>query len=272
MSREWLINEVLPYAIDVAYGASEIIMNVYHSGFEYEIKSDDSPVTIADKKADAFIRERISKKYCNHAFLTEESEDDKSRLNCKYIWIIDPLDGTKNFINRDGEFAINIALVEGHTPVLGIVMIPNTGEMYYAVKDYGAYYVRSKGDKPTQISVSKKVKDLVLLTSVFHVNDEEIAVANKYREYIKEERKVGSAIKACLIARGLAEVSFRFNANTKEWDTCAPQIIVEEAGGFFTEPNGNPITYNRVDVYNRNGFSIYNLEENNYAKKYLENK
>lgn len=258
-------------AKEAGYQAADAIMKIYKEGFEVEIKSDNSPVTLADKTADKILRTRLEENF-PYAFLTEEEEDDKSRLEADYVWIIDPLDGTKDFVDHDDQFAINVALVYKHEPVLGLVFIPATDELYYAVKGEGAYYLKNRDDSPVKISVSKKRADLTLLSSVYHSNTDEIALAEKYSSSIAKTLHVGSAIKACLIARGEAEVSFRFNPNTKEWDTCAPQIVVSEAGGFFTEPDGTPITYNREDVYNRNGFSIYNLEENNFSKSYLLDK
>lgn len=251
-----------------SYEAADAIMKIYREGFEVEIKSDNSPVTLADKTSDQILRSSLEKNF-PYAFLTEEEEDDKSRLRADYVWIIDPLDGTKDFVDHDDEFAINVALVYQHEPVLGLVLIPATDELYFAIKGEGAYYMKNRDDSPKRISVNQKKENLTLLSSVYHSNTDEKALAGEFSSHIATTRHVGSAIKACLIARGEAEVSFRFNPNTKEWDTCAPQIVVSEAGGFFTEPDGTPIHYNREDVYNRNGFSIYDIEENNFSKQYL---
>jgi len=267
-----IIKEALDFALDVAYNASKIVLEVYNQGFDVEIKEDNSPVTQADKRSDEYIRRRIKEKFPTHAILTEEGADDLNRLSSEYIWIIDPLDGTKNFVSHDDQFAINIALVQKHTPIVGVVIVPVSQEVYYASKDNGAYYKSTVDAEPQRMTASSKKDDLILLTSVFHNNEEEEAVYKMFSNRISKKRQIGSSIKACLIARGEAEVSFRFNANTKEWDTCAPQIIVEEAGGFFTEPDGTKITYNREDVYNRHGFSIYNLEDNNFSKQYLKNR
>lgn len=272
MSINDLVEKVLPIAKEMAYGAARVIMSVYQTDFSVQIKDDNSPVTLADLNSDIIIRTLININFPTHSILTEEGEDDKERLNSEYIWIIDPLDGTKNFVNKDGEFAINIALVKEHQPILGLVMLPVSGELYYAVAGYGSYYVKNRGAKEERIHVSNKDNDLILLTSVFHKNEDELKLSKMFKERIKEQRQVGSSIKACLIAKGEADVSFRFNPNTKEWDTCAPQLIVEEAGGYFTQPDGSPITYNRKDVYNRNGFSIYNKATNNFSKDYLNKK
>lgn len=262
----------LKVALEAAYKAMEVIMEVYSRPFDVEIKDDDSPVTEADKKSDLMIRQLISENFPHHTFLTEEGADDKKRLDAEYVWIIDPLDGTKDFVDHDDEFAVNIALVRNHLPVLGVVAVPVTGVIYYAVRGEGAYVIYDRGIDPVRIHVSDRIQDLTLLSSVYHENEDEKQLAVMFKDRITTTLHVGSAIKACLIASGKAEVSFRFNPNTKEWDTCAPQIVVEEAGGIFCEPDGTPIRYNRQDVYNRKGFSIYNRPENNFSKIYLNTK
>lgn len=266
-----MYQDELSAAVEAARQAAAVIINVYSRPFEVEIKSDDSPVTEADKKSDALIRRLLGQKYPRHSFLTEEGADDRARLTAEYVWIIDPLDGTKDFVDRDGEFAINIALVHRHTPVVAVVAVPVTGEIFCAIKGEGAWLLEPNGRRRL-LKVSDRLNELILLSSVYHENTDEKELAALYADRIAVTRHVGSAIKACRIASGEADVSFRFNPNTKEWDTCAPQLLVEEAGGFFTEPDGSPITYNREDVYNRRGFAIYNRPENAFAQEYLRHK
>ena len=122
--------------IEVCLKAMSKVMEYYKNGFDVEIKSDNSPVTDADKQSDLIIKSFLKEKYPTYAFLTEESNDDKARLNEKYVFIIDPLDGTKDFVAKDDMFAINIALVEEHTPVVGVVGIPAQNKIYFAIKDY----------------------------------------------------------------------------------------------------------------------------------------
>ena len=251
----------LEVALIAAKKAQEVIMEVYNRPFDVEIKEDASPVTEADKKADALIREILFKAFPKYAFLTEESEDDKSRLENDYVWIIDPVDGTKDFVAHDGGFTTNIALAYKHEVVVGVISIPVNGEIYYAVKGVGSFHLYKDG-KVNKIHVNDKVDDLTVLTSVFHFNEKEGQLIEKHKDKIKHVKKFGSSIKACQIAEGLAEISYRMSAGTKEWDTAACQIVLEEAGGVFVEPDGKRITYNREDVYNRKGYVMCNRKEN----------
>ena len=252
--------EYLKAAIEAANLAKVKIMEIYDTDFDVEIKSDNSPVTLADKSADKIIKDYLKEKFPDTAFLTEESDDDLSRLEKDLVWIIDPVDGTKDFVARDGEFTTNIALAYKHDLVVGVICVPATGELYYATKDGGAYY--QKGNFVEKMHVNNKTKDLTCFTSVFHFNEEEKKVIESHSDLITKTLKLGSSIKVCEIAHGTGEVTFRFTPNTKEWDTAACQIILEEAGGIMVEPNGNRLMYNRKDVYNKNGYIAANLKQN----------
>ena len=252
--------EQLNAAIEAGLKARVKIMEIYNQGFDVEIKEDNSPVTLADKTADKIIREHLHKAFPNYAFLTEEAEDDVSRLDNDYVWIVDPVDGTKDFVAKDGGFTTNIALAYKHELVVGVVVVPTTGEIYYASKNNGAYHRTENGDK--RIHVNDKLDDLTVLCSVFHTNEKELELIEKHKDKIKHMERFGSSLKPCRIAEGLAEVHYRMSPNTKEWDTAACQIVVEEAGGLFLEPDGNRITYNRKDVYNRKGYIVVNRKEN----------
>ncbi len=250
----------LQIAIKAGLMAQTEIMKIYHQGFDVEIKDDLSPVTLADKNADAIIRSVLAKAFPTYAFLTEEEEDDLKRLDNDYVWIVDPVDGTKDFVAKNDEFTTNIALSYRHQAVLGVILIPAKNELYYAVKGQGSFH--AKDGKVTPIHVNDKVTGLTMLTSRFHFNDNEKAILAKYPDRITHRETYGSSIKACRIAEGLAEVSYRLSAGTKEWDTAACQILIEEAGGVFVQPDGVPLTYNRKDVYNRAGYIIANRKEN----------
>lgn len=247
-------------AIAAAKKALPIIMEIYQRDFVVEIKSDDSPVTLADKKADEIIKKYLLKRYPNYGFLTEESLDDPSRLEKEFVWIIDPVDGTKDFVAKNGEFTTNIALVQNHKVVVGVVMIPASGICYYACEGQGSFKRDKNGDH--RLHVSNKVKNLTVLCSRFHFKPEEQALINRHSNLITKKETYGSSLKACYIAEGLAEISYRLSSGTKEWDTAASQIIVTEAGGLFFKPDGRPIFYNKVDVINHEGYLIVNLAEN----------
>ena len=251
----------LKAAIEAGLKAKEKILEIYHQKFDVEIKEDNSPVTIADKTADRIIREYLHKCFPTHAFLTEESEDDPARLKNDFVWIVDPVDGTKDFVAKDDQFTTNIALSYKHKLVVGVVIAPARNEIYFASENKGAFY-QKEGENPIKIHVNDKINDLTVLTSVFHFNEEEAALIEKHNDRIKHVMKRGSSLKPCAIAHGLAEITYRMSPNTKEWDTAACQIILEEAGGLFVKPDGSSITYNREDVYNREGYIAVNRKEN----------
>ena len=256
-----MFEKELEIALLACKEAMKNIMKYYNAGFHVEIKSDESPVTEADKTSDVLIKEIISKEFPNYSFLTEESDDDLSRLDNDYVFIVDPLDGTKDFVHKDDEFTVNIALSYKHKAVLGVVGVPAKNIIYYAVYGNGAFKIDENG-KISQIHVSSKTEDLTCLISVFHSNENEDAVRLKYKDKITKVIKKGSSLKACLIAEGKAEISYRLSQGTKEWDTAAFQIIVEEAGGLVLKIDKTPMTYNRKDVYNREWYLIINRIEN----------
>lgn len=241
--------------------AQEKILEIYHAGFDIEIKEDLSPVTLADKTADKLIKEILEKEFPNYGFLTEESDDDLSRLEKEFVFVVDPVDGTKDFVKKDDQFTTNIGLIHNHQVVVGVVNIPATNELYYAILNQGSYY-QDKDGNVSRIHVNDKKKDLTMLISNFHTTQEELDIMENHKDLITKVEKYGSAIKACRIAHGLAEVSFRLGPFTKEWDTAASQLVVTEAGGIFSEPDLTPITYNRKDVYNRKGFVVLNHKDN----------
>lgn len=241
--------------------ATKVIMEVYNRDFDVEIKSDNSPVTEADKKADAIIRRILLENFPTYSLLTEESEDNLERMKNDYLFVVDPVDGTKDFVHKDGMFTINVALVHKKRVVAGVVYIPCDDVYYFASKGNGAYKV-SKDGKVSKIHVNDKDDNLTMLSSVFHVTKEEMEIYERHKDIIAKIERFGSSIKACKIAEGSAELSFRLGPQTKEWDTAASQIIVTEAGGIFSKPDLSEITYNREDVYNREGFVILNKKSN----------
>lgn len=248
-------------AIEAGLLAKKKILEIYHQHFDVEIKDDNSPVTIADKSADEIIRKYLHEQFPAHAFLTEESTDNLDRLKNDFVWIVDPVDGTKDFVAKDDEFTTNIALAYKHELVVGVVLAPAKDEIYFASKGNGSFYQKGN-EKPVRIHVNDKLDDLTMLISVFHFNDAEKEYIEKHQDKIKHVERKGSSLKPCAIARGLAEITLRRSPNTKEWDTAACQIVVEEAGGLFVEPDGTPIRYNREDVYNRKGYTVVNRKEN----------
>lgn len=250
----------LAVAIKAGELAKRAILEIYKTRFKVEIKKDKSPVTAADKKADKIISEYLKEAYPEYAILSEESKDDKSRLSNDNVWVIDPLDGTTNFIDKNDEFTINIALVHKHKVVVGVIVVPVTNEIYYATNHGGAFY--SLNGAVREIHVSRRKDSLRVLLSRLHHGKKEADIFKKYGSRIAKKTYVGAAIKACLIAKGEAELSIGLNDKTKEWDTAAAQILVKEAGGIYIEPNGTWLTYNRKDTTNRKGYVMANKRKN----------
>lgn len=247
------LTDVLETSKHLACQASKVILDIYSKDFIVDYKKDASPLTEADQKSNELIVSALKNKYPECAILAEESEDDIDRLNNDWCFVIDPLDGTKEFVKKNGEFTINIALAYKGKPVVGVIYIPVTGELYYATKNAGAFY--EADGKPERISVSLKTADIRMVRSRSHksVKLDELIKKNG----IKNICTVGSAIKGCLVAKGEAEVYYRFGY-TMEWDTAAMQCIIEEAGGVFRQMDDSEMTYNRQNSLNEKGFYAIN--------------
>ena len=251
------LDDVIETAKEITKEAGRIILEIYEKDFSVDYKDDFSPITEADRKANDYIVKNLKSRYPECAILSEESKNDPERLKNDWCFIIDPLDGTKEFIKKNGEFTVNIALSYQGKPVLGVIGIPVTGELYFAVKGKGAFY--EKDGHIERIHVSSRTKDIRLMMSRSHKSDKLLQLIQ--RNGIKNTLSVGSAIKGCLIARGEAEVYYRFGY-TMEWDTAAMQCIVEEAGGIFRQMDDSGMTYNRVNNLNEKGFYIINHPAN----------
>lgn len=249
--------DVLETCKNIAVEAGKVILEVYSRDFSVDYKADESPITQADQQSNTLIVRALERKYPECAILAEESQDNPDRLKNDWCFIVDPLDGTKEFVKRNGEFTVNIALAYRGRPVLGVIGIPVTGELYYAVKGHGAYY--EKDGHAQKIAVSSRTEDPRMVVSRSHRSERLQDLIEK--NGIKEIRTVGSAIKGCLIAKGEAEVYYRFG-HTMEWDTAAMQCIVEEAGGIFRQMDDSEMTYNRENSLNEKGFYVLNHPRN----------
>lgn len=258
---KYSLDKELKAAKDCALKAAEEIIKIYNTDFDVEYKSDKSPLTLADKKSNDIITGTLKEMFPEYAILAEESEDDKSRLNNEWCWVIDPLDGTKEFLKKNDEFTVNIALSHKNKSVLGVVYIPVKGELYFAVKGMGAFSVINGVEK--KLSVSANSDDIRLVKSRSHASDKLKQTIDKYESKIKEIKSAGSSLKGCLIATGDAEVYYRFGP-TMEWDTAAMQCIVEEAGGVFMQLDDTEMLYNRENSLNDKGFYILNTLQNKF--------
>ncbi len=234
------MDSILKETKQIAIDAGRIILDIYNSQFQNTIekKSDDSPVTIADKKANAYIVEQLSALTPQLPIIAEESEEIPYELRKAFeeYWIVDPLDGTKEFIDGNGQFTVNIALMKNNVPVLGVVYVPTKDSLYWAAEGHGAY-VSSKGETK-QIFCNKEFdkKNIKVLLSGSHSHPKEKEYLKKFDNPVIE--RIGSSIKFMKIAEGYADVYFRFTM-TKEWDIAASHIILKEAGGIIKNIDDN---------------------------------
>ncbi len=247
----------------VAVQAGEKIMEVYADESKFanvQYKADDSPLTMADTAANAIIVAALAAQFPACAILSEEGKDDLARLENPYCFVVDPLDGTKEFIKRNGQFTVNIALAHQHKTVMGVIYVPASGDLYYASAGGGAFHTNAQGET-VQIHVSDEtdLRKVRLVMSGSHGCAEMDALIAQYN--FTNFVKMGSSLKGCLVAKGDAEIYYRHNP-TMEWDTAAMQCIVEEAGAIFKQMDGTEMLYNRENSLNAKGFYIVNKKQN----------
>ena len=258
-----MLNENLKIAIKASIDAGVEIMKVYKSDFDVEYKSDASPLTIADKNANDVINSYLLK--TDIPIISEENAqvDYSIRKNWKKCWIVDPLDGTKEFVKRNGEFTVNIALIENGKPLLGVIYVPASNEIYYAdVLQMEAYYLQLSSaditvdaiEKKAKKIISKKAKDgqVKVVGSRSHMNQDTLDfVENLKTDHTKVEIvSKGSSLKFCLVAEGKADVYPRF-APTMEWDTAAGQAICESLGiKVISKETNDSLLYNKENLLN----------------------
>lgn len=245
----------LQTAKEIAKEAGKVIMEIYESGdLGVEYKADESPLTIADRRANRMIVDALTKEFPSYAILSEEEKDCPNRLLNDYCFVVDPLDGTKEFVKRNGQFTVNIALSYQHESVMGVICVPVTGELYYAVKDCGSYYERDGISRRLHVDDTKReLSELRVVMSSSHGCEQMDELIRKYR--LKHMLAMGSSLKGCLIAKGEADIYYRHNP-TMEWDTAAMQCIVEEAGAIFRQMDDSLMRYNRRNSLNDKGFYI----------------
>ena len=229
---------------DIASKASERVLEVYRSAFEVARKPDRSPLTEADLASHRIIAAELGRLTPGIPILSEESAeavDFATRAGWSRYWLVDPLDGTKDFVKRNGEFTVNVALIEGHAPVLGVVAAPAKGIVYAAARGLGArrygpggavspLAVRAPAAKPWRVAASRSHADARTEAFIHNLGP-------------SERISIGSSLKFCLVAEGAIDVYPRFGP-TCEWDTAAAQCVAEEAGGRVTDTGLAPLRYN----------------------------
>ncbi len=249
-------------AIQAAIDGGKAIMEVYSTHFDVEIKEDNSPLTEADKNANTIINEYLAR--TPFPIISEENRqiEYSERKNWESCWIVDPLDGTKEFIKRNGEFTVNIALVTHGNPIFGVIYVPVSKTLYFTADDASRAYkmvldstnesVHSILTNAEEIYPEREIPSTIkIVGSRSHLNEDTAAFISE----IEKEHKVeivskGSSLKFCLVAEGLANIYPRF-APTMEWDTAAGQAICQAVGLDVIDNNtGKPLRYNKEDLLN----------------------
>lgn len=254
---------MIPNILEVASNASKAILDVYRSSdFQVKIKSDSSPVTRADLAANKIVVNALKKLTPLIPVLSEEGVHSiySERKKWDTFWLVDPLDGTKEFIKRTGEFTVNIALVKNHQPVLGVVAVPVKDEYYWGVKNHKAFWKEKNETEFREITTQCNKNKPVRITVSRHHGDQ-----TKLKEFLNslgnyEIITCGSTLKICLIARGEADIYPRFGP-TSEWDTAAGQCILEAAGGSITDLSGAKLQYNFKESLKNPKFIAFSCKE-----------
>jgi len=273
------LSALLPEIRRIAKGAGEKIMEIYESGFETETKSDDSPVTTADLAANTFIDEELKKLEIQLPILSEESAhlSFEERASRETYWLVDPLDGTKEFINRRDSFTVNIALIHQHKSILGVVYAPALGLSYFAAEGLGSFKTTDKEGAEVEAIHSRNLPEdvAIFVGSRTHTGIDMVKFLKNYEadngEY--DLQSMGSSLKMCMVAEGNADLYPRLWL-TSEWDTAAAHCIVNEAGGKIVKIDMSPLLYNTKDsLLNPYFFAIgdNSVEWNKYLPESLIN-
>lgn len=258
-----MLQNELDTAINLSHEAGKAILEVYGTDFTtFEKLGADNfaePVTAADKISSKIIMSGLASAFPGDALLSEEEPDDLDyRLSRERTWIIDPLDGTAGFVKRDGDFCVQIGLAVGGVPVLGVVYMPFHSTINYAVKGGGAWAALDAGE-PQRLHTSGKtdLHEMCMAMSRDHPSPRMGRIRSSLGiEQVERRGSVG--LKVALIASQTCDLYIHPSPRTKLWDTCAPQIILEEAGGRFTDLFGLEMRYDRADLQNRNGIAATN--------------
>jgi 3'(2'), 5'-bisphosphate nucleotidase len=289
LNKQMPFKQLLLTGLRASQVAGSAILSVYNTAFDVEYKKDESPLTLADKKSHDIIKREFETNFPDIPILSEEGKDIpyEERKDWEYYWVVDPLDGTKEFVKRNGEFTVNIALLHHNRPILGIIHIPVSGAIYYSMDKKGAYRLEAGGQRSessllkdigseplnlndsnavfeklvtasTKLQGSKNKKErtasdsLNVIVSRSHMTDDTEAFLDKLGKKYKNinSLSLGSSLKLCAIAEGKADVYPRF-APTMEWDTAAGQAIIEQSGGYFAQANTHKsFEYNKRNLVN----------------------
>lgn len=248
------LDRVLPEIITLAQQAGRVILDIYETDFQVTHKKDNTPVTAADIAASKLIVDVLSELTPDIPVLSEESDEIpfEKRAGWETYWLVDPLDGTKTFVDKTGEFSVNIALIHQHRSILGVIYSPIKHCSFYAYKGSGAFYLKDNDLMQalpiyTKANIDKSTGVVVACTQSSHYPPLQVFLDNLEKEFNSYEIKyMGSSLKSCMVAEGKADIYARLGP-TSEWDTAAAQCIVEEAGGLITDTNMQVLKYNTKD-------------------------
>jgi 3'(2'), 5'-bisphosphate nucleotidase len=260
-ASDGLENE-LAVAVAAARSAAAAIMPIYGTQFRVESKlhPDDhaEPVTEADRLANRMIVDTLRREFPGDGILAEESDDELDRIGKDRVWMVDPIDGTSGFIAGNGDFAVQIGLTVTGRPVLGVVYQPAADTLFYAAKDRGTWIQRSGGEaERASVSTATDLRHMRLAASRAHRSPRMTRVVESLA--VREEVQRGSVgVKVGLIVAQECDLYVHLSPRTKLWDTCAPEVILHEAGGRMTDLFGKPLVYDGAHIQNRNGLVATN--------------
>ncbi|MBY6192835.1 3'(2'),5'-bisphosphate nucleotidase CysQ [Marinobacter hydrocarbonoclasticus] len=243
-------SSILPDVIKIADEASEKVLHIYQSDFKVNYKEDHSPITAADIASHDIIVKGLRQISRDIPILSEEGEEIpwEERKKWRRFWLIDPIDGTKDFTQRTGEFTVNIAMIEDGEPVMGVVTAPALKEAFWGIKGEGAH-MRDRTGRVHRIRVAEPKDTLRVVASKNHLNEETRAFIEALGSH--ETVQAGSSLKFCRIAEGHADIYPRMGP-TSEWDTAAAHAVLVAAGGKVQTPEGQPLVYGKENILNPN--------------------
>ncbi|MCA0912745.1 3'(2'),5'-bisphosphate nucleotidase CysQ [Marinobacter nauticus] len=243
-------SSILPDVIKIADEASEKVLHIYQSDFKVSYKEDHSPITAADIASHDIIVKGLRQISRDIPILSEEGAEIpwEERKKWRRFWLIDPIDGTKDFTQRTGEFTVNIAMIEDGEPVMGVVVAPALKEAFWGIKGEGAH-MRDRTGRVHRIRVAEPKDTLRVVASKNHLNEETRAFIDTLGAH--ETVQAGSSLKFCRIAEGHADIYPRMGP-TSEWDTAAAHAVLVAAGGKVQTPEGQPLVYGKENILNPN--------------------
>jgi 3'(2'), 5'-bisphosphate nucleotidase len=251
------LRDELEIAKELAVRAGDILLEYYGQPVAVQWKGRGNPVTAADTAASRFITRELKDRFPNDAVFSEEEEDDTSRLSIARVWIVDPMDGTTEFVAQRDEFAVMIGLAIQGRSVLGVVYQPTQKKLYHAVAGCGAFVEGAQN--PKRLSVSPEADFSKIVVAVSRSHDSTNAKRIRETLHIQHTIQSGSAgLKVAKICQGTAHLYLVFGQGTSQWDACAPEAILHEAGGRMTDSLGNALQYNASDSRNINGLVASN--------------